>query len=115
MRYVGHFDECAGGDGTSNSAGQCSRRGLNPLDNPVPGGDPLPNNLAAHRVPTYTSFDLALSYMLKTSFGSTTIAGGIRNLFDNNPPYVYNETFIFTDPGYDLVGRFFYGRITQTF
>jgi outer membrane receptor protein involved in Fe transport len=100
MRYIGPYNECAGADGTSNSAGLCSQRA---------------NDLAAHRVPTYTSFDLALSYLFKTSFGNTTIAGGVRNLFDNNPPYVYNETFIFTDPGYDLVGRFLYGRITQTF
>jgi iron complex outermembrane receptor protein len=100
MRYIGPYNECAGGDDTSNSAGLCSQRA---------------NTDAAHRVPTYTSFDLALSYLFKTSFGNTTIAGGIRNLFDNNPPYVYNETFIFTDPGYDLVGRFLYGRITQTF
>jgi hypothetical protein len=39
----------------------------------------------------------------------------MRNVFDKTPPLVYNETFIFTDPGYDLVGRFIYGRITQSF
>jgi hypothetical protein len=101
MRYIGPFDECAGAAGTSAAGdGKCSQRA---------------NALPAQRVPTYVTFDLALSYLMKTSFGDTTFAAGIRNLLDTNPPYVYNETFIFTDPGYDLVGRFIYGRVTQTF
>jgi len=56
-----------------------------------------------------------LSYLFRNPAGNTTFAVGVRNLFDQKPPYVYNETFIFTDPGYDLVGRFIYGRISHTF
>jgi iron complex outermembrane recepter protein len=104
-RYIGGFDECAGGDGASDSSGLCSQ--------PVLGADGNP--LPAHHVPAYVTFDLGLSYLLKTSFGNTTFSAGMRNILDKNPPYVYNESFIFTDPGYDLVGRFVYGRISQTF
>ena len=61
------------------------------------------------------TFDVFLSYLLRSPFGNTTFSAGVRNLTDHNPPYVYNESFIFTDPGYDLVGRFIYGRITHAF
>jgi outer membrane receptor protein involved in Fe transport len=60
-------------------------------------------------------FDLLLSYLFRNPAGNTTFAVGVRNVFDKIPPYVYNETFIFTDPGYDLVGRFVYGRISHVF
>ena len=72
----------------------------------------------AEEIKTRTGIDvmlLPLSYLMHSSFGNTTLAVGVRNLTDKNPPYVYNETFIFTDPGYDLVGRFIYGRLTQSF
>ena len=106
-RYIGGFDECAGVDNASDSAGVCSPSGR------ILGADGNP--LPAHHVPAYVTFDLGLSYLLKTSFGNTTFSAGMRNVLDKNPPYVYNESFIFTDPGYDLVGRFVYGRISQTF
>ncbi len=112
-RYIGAFNECAGADGASDSAGLCSLRSP-PVDangDPVPGGTPY----AAHRVPAYVTFDLLLSYMYRNPFGNTTLAVGVRNVFDKNPPAVYNETFIYTDPGYDLVGRFVYGRVSHAF
>jgi iron complex outermembrane recepter protein len=109
VRYIGAFDECAGSDGSSASAGLCT----------IPTG---PDGLiiaqspfASRQVPSYTTVDLLASYLLRNPFGRTTISVGVRNLFDKNPPYVFNETFIFTDPGYDLVGRFIYGRVQHTF
>jgi iron complex outermembrane receptor protein len=113
-RYIGGFDECAGTDGSSDGGGFCSpdqRTDANGEIAKTSGAAPL----AAHHVPAYVTFDLGLSYLLKTSFGSTTFSAGMRNILDKNPPFVYNETFIFTDPGYDLVGRFVYGRIAQSF
>jgi outer membrane receptor protein involved in Fe transport len=118
MRYIGGFDECADAGGVSASGtGLCSQRSADPAAVTDQFGNVIPgqNAFAPHHVPSYVSFDLALSYLLKTGFGNTTFAAGIRNVFDKTPPLVYNETFIFTDPGYDLVGRFVYGRVTQTF
>ena len=65
----------------------------------------------AHHVPAYVAFDLSANHLFKNPAGNTTLAVGVHNLFDAKPPYVYNETFIFTDPGYDLIGRFVYGRV----
>ena len=105
----GGFDECAGSDGASDSSGLCSL----PVDS---SGNPVATSpYPAHHVPAYVTFDLLLSYMYRNPFGNTTLAVGMRNVFDKAPPYVYNETFIFTDPGYDLVGRFVYGRISHAF
>ena len=113
-RYIGPFDECAGSDGASDSAGLCSLPSP-PLDpntgEPVVGGTPY----EAHHVPAYMTFDLLASYLFRNPFGNTTFSVGMRNVFDKKPPYVFNETFIFTDPGYDLVGRFIYGRISHAF
>jgi len=112
-RYIGGFDECAGNDGTSASAGLCSQPShFDAAGDPVTTGGTV---YAAHHVPAYVQFDLLLSYLFRNPVGNTTFAVGVRNLFDKKPPYVYNEAFIFTDPGYDLVGRFVYGRISHTF
>jgi len=100
LRYIGSFDECSDASGTSVGAGLCSQ----------PAG-----NFAPRRVPSYTTVDLLASYMYRNPFGRTTLSVGVRNVFDKNPPYVFNETFIFTDPGYDLAGRFIYGRVQHTF
>ncbi len=48
-------------------------------------------------------------------FDVSSLAVGMRNVFDASPPHVYNENFIFTDPGYDLAGRVIYARVGQTF
>jgi outer membrane receptor protein involved in Fe transport len=108
-RYIGGFDECADSGGQSTGGGLCSL----PLDSNgnLVATSPYP----AHHVPAYVTFDLLLSYLYRNPFGNTTLAVGMRNIADTNPPYVYNETFIFTDPGYDLVGRFVYGRISHAF
>jgi outer membrane receptor protein involved in Fe transport len=117
MRYIGGFDECADSGGTSAGGGLCSLPSVfDPTtgDN-VPSGTPGAISYPAHHVSAYTQFDLLASYMFRNPAGNTTFAVGVRNLFDKKPPYVYNETFIFTDPGYDLVGRFVYGRISHAF
>jgi iron complex outermembrane receptor protein len=116
-RYIGGFDECAGtgqGAGSSAAGGFCSPDQRADVNGDVATKSGLPPVASSH-VPAYVTFDLGLSYLLKTSFGNTTFSAGMRNILDKNPPFVYNETFIFTDPGYDLVGRFVYGRIAQSF
>jgi outer membrane receptor protein involved in Fe transport len=112
-RYIGGFDECAGADGASDSSGLCSLPSP-PVDangNPVPGGTPY----APHHVSAYFAMDLFASYLLRSPIGSTTFSLGVRNLANADPPRVYNAFLTYTDPSYDFVGRFFYGRVTQAF
>jgi outer membrane receptor protein involved in Fe transport len=99
-RYIGGFDECGGPDGLSTAAGLCS--------DPVQKGAP-------RRVKAYMTFDVFLSYLLRSPVGNTTIAVGVRNIADKTPPLVYNSFLTYADPQYDFAGRFVYGRITQQF
>ena len=113
VRYIGGFNECAGSDGTSASAGLCSNPSP-PVDangDPIPGGTPY----APHRVRADTKVDLFASYLLRSPFGNSTLSAGIRNVFNRKPPTVYNAFLSYTDPGYDLVGRFGYVRLTHQF
>ena len=68
-----------------------------------------------HRVAAYTAFDLYASYALQSSFGTTSLAGGVRNLFDAAPPAVYDSFLTYADPTYDFVGRYVYGRLAHKF
>ena len=104
-RYIGGYNECADATGGSLGAGLCSDNNLD--DN----GNPFPH----HRVTPNMTMDLIASYLLKGPFGNTTLSAGVRNLIDTNPPRVYNAFLSYTDPGYDLVGRFVYGRIAHQF
>ena len=66
-------------------------------------------------MPAQATFDLYASYLLKGPLGNTTVAGGIRNLFDASPPVVYDSLLTYADPAYDFAGRFIYGRVTHQF
>ena len=109
-RYIGSFDECAGGSfpspaGTTN-AGFCSAHVVDPTT-----GKEFPH----HTVSAQMTFDLFASYLLRSPFGNTIFSAGMRNVFDTSPPLVYNSFLTYADPGYDFAGRFVYGRITHTF
>lgn len=118
-RYIGSFDECADAAGSSTGGagpGFCSDHNLIPdtlVINPDGSfsGQPFPSR----RVKSYTTFDLFASYTLKTGFGATTLSAGLRNVFDANPPVIYNTFLTYADPGYNFVGRFAYARLTQAF
>ena len=100
-RYVGTYKECAQGDGTSGGSGLCFQQ-----TKPIVFRD----------VGSYVTFDAYLAYALKSSFGTTTFAAGIKNALNQNPPYVYDNGFTFSDPSaYDYVGRFVYARVAQNF
>ena len=68
-----------------------------------------------HRVAAYTAFDLYASYALQSLFGTTSLAGGVRDLFDAAPPAVYDSFLTYADPTYDFVGRYVYGRLAHKF
>ena len=114
-RFIGSFHECANPNGASGGDGLCYQH-YAPTDNngnPIPGAAPFPD----HGIPNYITFDLNLSYLLKTSYGESTIALGVRNLANTDPPRVYDTAAqTNSDPStYDYVGRVVYARLSHRF
>ena len=106
-RYTGGFDECAPPSGTSaTGAGLCADQNKDPTT-----GVPYP----AHHVSYNMTFDLYAAYALGSSIGATSFSAGVRNVFDSNPPRVFNSFLTYADPSYDFVGRYVWGRIVQKF
>lgn len=74
--------------------------------------DSQPSDLATHIDATWYQ-DLNFSYF---RWEDLTISGGIRNVWNQQPPYVSNNDDMNTlMRSYDTVGRFFYGRVTLQF
>jgi len=68
------------------------------------------------RVAAYSTYDVFLSYNFRSSFGKTSIAAGINNVFDKDPAVIYNGFLAVSDPtAYDFIGRFGYLRLGQSF
>ena len=110
-RFVGGFTECADADGVSggggiDSPGFCSDQNRDPST-----GQRYP----VHEVSAYLAMDLFVGYDLKTFLGTTSLGVGVRNLFDANPPQVFNTFLTYADPAYDFYGRFVYARLAQKF
>jgi iron complex outermembrane receptor protein len=112
MRFVGPYHECADPFGGSSGSGLCYAHNLNSDAD----GNSI-DNFTQHQIPAYTNWDLALGYSLKSGAGLTTLALGIRNLLNQDPPRVYDTTTSTNSDGstYDYIGRVFYGRISHTF
>ncbi|SEA34831.1 TonB-dependent receptor plug domain-containing protein [Microbulbifer marinus] len=74
--------------------------------------DPRDTDLATHVDNTwYTDFNFRYF-----RWEGITLSGGIRNLFNQQPPYVTNYDDMNTLPlNYDTVGRFYYGRVNFKF
>jgi outer membrane receptor protein involved in Fe transport len=106
LRYIGNFKECARSDGGadgSNGGGVCT----------PPPGAPTP---LSRNVGSYATVDGNVSYDLTSPFGKTTLALGMRNMFDRQPRIVYSGFTNNSDPGqYDFMGRFVYARLSQKF
>ena len=74
--------------------------------------DPSPGDLATHIDATWYQ-DVNFRYYRWENF---TISGGIRNVWNQQPPYVTNNDDMNTlMRSYDTVGRFFYGSVTLQF
>ena len=69
----------------------------------------------ARRVSANLVFDVAASYQLRTGVGTTAFQLGVRNVLDSPPPMVFTAADNNTDPAYDYAGRYWWGRLTQTF
>jgi iron complex outermembrane recepter protein len=89
-RYFGGFVECA--------SGLCAE-------------EPNPQR----RIDAWYAFDAYASYALRSTAGRTSVAVGVQNLADKDPPYSFTAAAVNSDPGYDFLGRFFYARLTQAF
>ncbi|HEY6909249.1 MAG TPA: TonB-dependent receptor [Myxococcales bacterium] len=113
-KFIGSYWECADdsfGNGLMDGAGLCRTT-------KTPQGTVAQQGFAdaARKVSPYFQSDIYASYGLNTGFGKTTLAVGLNNAFNVAPPKVYNAFTPTSDPSaYDFMGRFFWGRLTQTF
>ncbi len=99
-RYIGSYKECADSSGVLNGSGSYCYLG---------------DHVGERDVGAYTTFDLFLSYALRSRLGRTVIGTGVQNVFDKAPQKVYGGFTAASDPtAYDFMGRFLYLRVTQT-
>ncbi|HET7500359.1 MAG TPA: TonB-dependent receptor [Kofleriaceae bacterium] len=74
-----------------------------------------PSNLRRD-VTRYGTGDLFFNYGLKTGQGTTSVAIGVNNVLDAQPPAIYNGPALNADESaYDFLGRQFYVRLGQLF
>jgi outer membrane receptor protein involved in Fe transport len=98
-RFIGAFKECGDGGGDFSGSGLCYK-----------------DDTYQRRVEPYNAVDLHLGYALNTGFGRTQFSVGVNNVADRKPAKIYNGFIAGTDVyNYDVMGRFVYGRIAQTF
>jgi iron complex outermembrane recepter protein len=101
----------------SITAAQNYQRGYHDIDGTfVDRTDPA-FTIPPHNVKAYVTYDLQASYL---GIKNLTITGGIRNIFDQDPPYTNAGGQVYFqggyDPGYsDPRGRFFYAKATYKF
>ncbi|HZR11371.1 MAG TPA: TonB-dependent receptor [Myxococcales bacterium] len=114
--FIGPLTECspAGGvvAGSNTGPGFCYQQSRPDDSAPIgPGNEPYPS----HRVSPQVTVDVLLAYRLASPIGATTLALGVRNLFDQAPPRLYDSFLSYADPNYDFIGRYFYGRVEHKF
>ncbi|HMI88886.1 MAG TPA: TonB-dependent receptor [Polyangiaceae bacterium] len=98
--YIGSYRECGDAGGVMSGGGLCYD----------------PSHVGERDVSAWNSWDVMVGYMFKTSAGRTSIAMGSTNVFDQQPPKVYNGYIATTDVySYDLILRQVYARIGQSF
>lgn len=96
-KFISSFHEC--GDSTGNFAGT----GLCSADSTY-----------QRQVSAYNSWDIFVSYLLKSDYGKTNFSLGVNNLFDVPPAKIYNGFASMTDQyTYDQIGRFVYLRASH--
>jgi iron complex outermembrane recepter protein len=107
--FIGPLTECApdGGlvAGANTGPGFCFQN----------SSDATGARFPQHNVSAQWTFDALLQYSFRSIVGGTTLAFGVRNLTDQHPPRLFDSFLTYADPGYDFVGRYFYGRIDHKF
>jgi outer membrane receptor protein involved in Fe transport len=97
-KFIGSFKECGDSNGDFSGSGLC-----------------YVDSTFQRRVKSYNTYDLFVSYRLTTFAGKTSLAVGVNNVFDANPPKIYNTFASATDQySYDQIGRFFYLRLNHS-
>jgi len=96
-RYIGPIKECGLADGSSS------------------GTDCVTASQYAHKVDSFTTFDLFLGYTLPTSYGKTSLTFGMQNVFDAAPPKIYSGIQQWSDWTYDALGRMMYVRLAHAY
>jgi outer membrane receptor protein involved in Fe transport len=67
-------------------------------------------------VDSYSKLDVFSSITFRQLGGKTTLAVGVNNVFDRQPPVIYNGAAgNYDESAYDFLGRFMYARLTQAF
>jgi outer membrane receptor protein involved in Fe transport len=114
--FIGPMTECApaGGlvAGSNTGPGFCYQQSR-PDDSSAISATNQP--YPSHSVSPSWTWDAMASYRLASPVGATTLAFGVRNLFNQRPPRMYDSFLTYADPNYDFMGRYFYGRIEQKF
>ncbi len=98
-KFISGFREC--GDSTGFYAGS----GLCYVDSTF-----------QRRVKAYNTWDVFVSYGLKSVAGKTSLSLGVNNVFDKDPAKIYNGFASATDQyTYDQIGRYFWVRLDQAY
>ena len=98
--FIGSYKECGDTDGELIGAGLCY----------------TPDHVGERWVSAYNTWDLVLGYTFKTTAGQTTVTLGSTNIFDVEPPRVYNGFANTTDTyTYDMLMRQVYARVGHQF
>jgi outer membrane receptor protein involved in Fe transport len=75
--------------------------------------------MSSRNVAQWFKADVFASYALKSRAGTTTLAVGVNNVLDKQPPVIYTgpaANAANSDPAtYDYMGRFVYARLSQLF
>jgi len=114
LRYIGRFQ--LGSKSPSQDVfpeGQCSYNGQ---PNPAGGVYQCTINGAELKYGATVYNDVSLGYNIEPL--NTRVEFGVNNLFDKQPPVLYanNTLNADTDPSdFDLIGRYFWGRVTVKF
>jgi outer membrane receptor protein involved in Fe transport len=67
-------------------------------------------------VDSYSKLDVFSTLVWKHLGGETTLTVGVNNVFDRDPPVIYNgRAGNYDESAYDFLGRFTYARLTQSF
>ena len=100
LRYVGTVNECGGKDtGLLAGASTC-----------------WVDDRYQRTVAAWTSLDIGLWASGTTALGKTKLALGMRNVLDTPPPAIYASFVAPYDPlNYDVIGRYYWTRLTHAF
>ncbi len=98
-RYIAGFHECGDSFGDFSGSGLC-----------------YVDATFSRHVDHYNAYDVFVSYALQSFAGNTNVTFGVNNVFDANPPKIYNTFASATDQyTYDQIGRFFYLRLAHNY